>query len=108
MYLSYASIASPVMTQFHHFLIKNDFFNSRLGLKEHIRRAAYEAGWVGNQCKSNITLPNPEEYGWTIMNGKYSTIWQQLTANIETIDADILTLACSCTTEKYYKCKCYS
>ena len=104
-YLS--SIASPVVTQFHlFFLIKNDFFNSRLGLKEHIRRAAYVAGWVGNQCKSDITLPNPEEYGWTIINGKFSPIWQQLIANIDTIDADILTLTCSCTTEKYNKLKC--
>ena len=81
---------------------------SRLGLKEQIKRAAYEAGWIGNQCLQNITLPNPEGYGWTLTNGKYSPTWQQLTPTIETIDAETLTQTCSCIEEKCDKCKCIS
>ena len=79
---------------------------SRLGLKEHIKRATYEAGWVWNQCIQNIRLPNPEDYGWILVNNKYSPTWQQLTPTTEIIDAEILTQTCSCASEKCEKCKC--
>ena len=79
---------------------------SRLGLKEHIKRTTYEGGWVWNQCAQNILLPDPENYGWILANSKYIPTWQQLTPTTETIDAEILTQACSCSSEKCEKCKC--
>ena len=44
----------------------------KAALIEQIKRAAYEGGWISYQCRENIVLPNPESYGWIIVNGKYS------------------------------------
>ena len=76
---------------------------SKLGLTEHIKRAAYEAGWVQYQCIKNMTLPNPNGWGWGLYNGKYSPTWQVTT---EPIDEDLVITTCSCTTEKCLRCKC--
>ena len=37
---------------------------SKVGLIEHAKRAAYEAGWVVYQCKENLELPDPLEWKW--------------------------------------------
>ena len=65
---------------------------SRAGLKEHVKRAAYYAGWVNYQCIGNVSLPPPTDWGWSMENGLYK--------------ADLLTSTCGCTTEKCLKCKC--
>ena len=32
---------------------------SKAGDTEHIKRAAFEVGWVAYQCKENVDLPSP-------------------------------------------------
>ena len=44
---------------------------SRLGLSQHIKRAAYHAGWVNRQCVENGILPDPTEWGWKFTSGAY-------------------------------------
>ena len=45
---------------------------SRSGLKEHIIRAAYYAGWVNFQCVENVCLPFPSDWGWRFGNGMFT------------------------------------
>ena len=78
---------------------------SKLGLIEHIKRAAYAAGWVEYQCVENVTLPNPIGWGWGRTNGKYSPTWQVTTP---TIDAEDVTTICSCRKEKCNNVRCTS
>ena len=47
---------------------------SRLGRIEHIKRAAFAAGWIGYQCVKDIALPDPSEWGW-IDQGGYRPVW---------------------------------
>ena len=45
---------------------------SKAGHIEHIKRAAFEAGWVAYQCKENVDLPSPELWDWKLTkNGKF-------------------------------------
>ena len=76
---------------------------SRSGLKEHVKRAAYYSGWVNYQCIENVQLPPPFDWGWIIVNGIYQPIWDP-TSN--SIDADLVTSTCNCTTAKCPNCKC--
>jgi len=39
---------------------------SRSGLKEHIKRSAYFAGWINYQCVENVILPEPSAWGWKL------------------------------------------
>ena len=75
---------------------------SKLGLIEHIKRAANAAGWVEYQCVENVSLPNPIGWGWGRTNGKYSPTWQVTT---QTIDTEDVTTICSCSKEKCNKCR---
>ena len=76
---------------------------SRSGLKEHIRCAAYYAGWVNFQCVENISLPSPSDWGWRFSNGLFTPLWH---SSEVTITADSLTATCSCSSQKCIKCKC--
>ena len=76
---------------------------SRSGLREHVKRAAYYAGWLNYQCVENVSLPLPSDLGWKLMKGQYCPVWD---SNGSSIDADFLTSTCGCATQKCSKCKC--
>lgn len=76
---------------------------SRSGLREHIKRAAYYAGWVNFQCVENVELPSPNDWGWTLENGVYKPVWD---ISDKSITVDLVTSTCGCTSDKCSKCKC--
>ena len=77
---------------------------SRSGLLEHVKRAAFYAGWLNYQCIENVQLPSPTDWGWTLVeNGLYQPTWN---ASNHTATAELVTSTCSCTTEKCLRCKC--
>ena len=38
------------------------FHDCRSGLREHVKRAAYYAGWLNYQCVENVALPLPSDW----------------------------------------------
>ena len=79
---------------------------SRDGLLEHIKRSAYQAGWLWRECWLNITLPNPVLWGWKTNSEDIDTFspqWQQSAP--ETTIEDVLTM-CGCKTDSCKNCKC--
>ena len=76
---------------------------SRAGLKEHVKPAAYHAGWVNYQCIGNVSLPPPTDWAWSMENGLNKPVWD---SSVCSVTADLLTSTCGCTTEKCLKCKC--
>ena len=76
---------------------------SKVGLIEHTKRASSEAGWIAYQCKQNVSLPDPKEWGWILLNGKYIPKWQDIS---NPIDAYFVTQTCSCSTSKCLTCHC--
>ena len=77
---------------------------SRLGLKEHVKRSAYYAGWINHQCIENVDLPSPVDWGWGLNGGDFLPVWQTRGENIT--DADFVTMVCGCTTDKCSGCRC--
>ena len=76
---------------------------SKVGLFEHIKRASLESGWISYQCKENVSLRDPQEWGWMLVNGKYIPKWQDIN---NPIDAYLVTETCSCSTSKCLRCNC--
>ena len=76
---------------------------SRVGLIEHIKRAAYEGGWVYYHCMENANLPDPQEWGWKLKSYRFIPKWQIVTDLIDPLD---LTVTCSCTKQKCTNCLC--
>ena len=76
---------------------------SKVGLLQHIKRAAIQPGWVDYQCKENTDLPDPSEWGWTKRNGSYIPLWQDIDSpiNIENVIS-----TCSCQSKKCLNCQC--
>ena len=76
---------------------------STIGLIEHAKRAAYEAGWVAYQSKENVDVPI-HKWGWKMTeNGQFEPKWQEME---HPIDALLMTAICSCKTAKCAKCQC--
>ena len=73
---------------------------SRAGLLQHINRAAIQAGWVDYQCLENITLPDPTLWGWTMKNGRYCPLWQNVDSPI---DISKVVGTCSCQQKKMHQ-----
>ena len=76
---------------------------SKNGFIEHIKRSSYEAGWVAYQCRRDVDLPDPTQWGWTLINEQYLPTWQNI---VNPIDALVVTATCSCVTSKCNKCVC--
>ena len=76
---------------------------SRIGMLEHAKRACYQAGWIWRHCISNTELPNPEQWGWKLVNGQYAPLWQTLE---EQVDGEVVTITCSCKSAKCKQCSC--
>ena len=78
---------------------------SKNGLLEHLKRAAYEAGWVVYQCIENVELPDPQNWGWKrIGNGRFVPQWQLCDNPIDPIT--VVTNTCMCVTAKCNNCTC--
>ena len=78
---------------------------SKVGLIEHAKRAAYEAGWVVYQCEENLELPDPQEWGWQRSeNGQFAPQWQKIVDPIDPIK--VVTVTCMCVKAKCTNCAC--
>ena len=78
---------------------------SKAGHFEHIKRAAFEAGWVAYQCKENVDLPSPELWGWKLTeNGNFLPKWQEIESRID--PERLVTVTCSCIKAKCSSCQC--
>ena len=77
---------------------------SRLGLLEHVKRAAYYAGWINRQCVTNVELPDLAEWGWVLVEGNYLPVW--ISHSTDALNADLVTMVCGCTTEICSSCRC--
>ena len=73
---------------------------SKIGLLEHVKRACYQGGWIWRHCITNTVLPDPEQWGWRLIDGQYIPLWQTLA---EQVDSEVIT---SCKTVKYQQCSC--
>ena len=77
---------------------------SKIGLIEHAKRAAYEAGWAWYKCKENVELPNPEMWGLRkTKSGRFEPKWQDIQ---DPIDAETVTQTCGCLKGKCINCLC--
>ena len=67
------------------------------GLKEHIKRAAYHAGWVNFQYIENVCLPSPPDSDWKFSNGLPTPLWH---SSEVTVNVDFLRATCGCSSQK--------
>lgn len=71
-------------------------------LKQHVLRAAYQAGWIWGSCIfKNSTLPDPKNWGWRPDGSMLVPVWKTQ----ETANYNILFTVCSCQ-KKCQRCKC--
>ena len=69
---------------------------SKDALLEHIKRSAYQAGWLWKECLYNVILPDPEIWGWKMYFEsctKYFPRWQR-EDSIITIQDVVSTCGC--------------
>ena len=110
-YVYYDDVSSPIdqkrMKDFEHSTHNNLRLipPSRVGLIEHIKRAVYYAGWINYQCVENVDLPDPCGWGWGLSDGEYLPTWHTRPENDSTT-AELVTMICSCGTEKCTNCRC--
>ena len=76
---------------------------SKHGLTEHIKRACFQGGWIWREAISNIDLPDPENWGWKPVDGKYHPKWQNSKPDIDVLD---VCQVCSCKKAISRNCKC--
>ena len=80
---------------------------SKAGYIEHIKRAAFETGWVAYECKENVDLPSPELWGWKLTeNRAFLPKWQEVENPID--PERLVTVTCSCIKTKCSSCQCSS
>ena len=78
-----------------------DFFlHQELASFSMLSKAAIQAGWVDYQCLENITLPDPTLWGWTMTNGRYCPLWQNVDSPI---DISKVVGTCSCQQQKMHQ-----
>ena len=85
---------------------------SRGALLEHVKRSAYQAGWLWAECLANVILPDPTLWGWklhtesqiTESHNKYVPRWETNETKESNIDA--VTATCSCKTNHCPNCMC--
>lgn len=78
---------------------------TRDALLQHVKRAAYQSGYVWSQCLVvKPTLPNPSEWGWSLINDVWQPLW--ITQSVADGFCQEL-LRCGCKTGcKTRLCKC--
>ena len=76
---------------------------SRSGLKGHIRRTVYYAGWINFQSAKNVCLASPFDWDWIFCNRLFTLFWH---LSEVAINAGSLTATCVCSSQKGIKFKC--
>ena len=76
----------------------------RDGLKEHVKRAALQAGWIWSEARTNVQYQKPEFWGWEVTKGKYLPKWQCQIDGSPNI-SDICKI-CTCQKALCKNCKC--
>ena len=78
---------------------------SRSALREHSKRACYQSGFLWKEALGNVTLPDPNLWGWNFDSVKqlYLPLWQSETCSV-TIEKFFAT--CKCYKQKCTSCKC--
>ena len=70
---------------------------SKDALLQHIKRAAYQAGWLWKESTTNVILPDPILWGWEVNTNssgkKYIPRWE---SNKCIVDINSIISACSC------------
>ena len=94
------------MQDFEHSVHSNlHLLPPKAGHIEHVKRDAFEVGWVAYQCKENIDLPSPELWGCKLTeNGKFLPKWQEIENPID--PKRLVTVTCSCIKAKSSSCQC--
>lgn len=78
---------------------------TRAALKEHVKRAAFQAGHIWSQSLvCNPVLPSPGDWGWMNMGGTWVPYWTELTAVAKSCQE--LT-HCGCKMQCSGRCKCF-
>ena len=78
---------------------------SRLGLLEHIKRTCFQAGWLWAECRDNVMLPKPDDWGWhKDEHGSYIPTWQVTHQPLMKIDD--VTFTYTCQKSRCKNCKC--
>ena len=77
---------------------------SQDGFKEHVKRAALQAGWIWSEARTNVQYQKPEFWGWEVTNGKYLPKWQCQIDGSPNI-SDICKI-CTCQKALCKNCKC--
>ena len=50
---------------------------SRVPLVDHVKRACYQACFIWQETRYDIDLPDPENWGWGMIDNTYKPRWQQ-------------------------------
>jgi hypothetical protein len=48
---------------------------SKKGLSLHIRRSAFQAGWIWGNTTSQECSPPPDQFGWKVFGSKLAIVW---------------------------------
>ena len=75
---------------------------SRSGLENHVKRAAYQAGWLWKHCDQELICPSPVEWGGRKVDKVYTPIWCSEYKNVVEV-----IISCSCKeTGSCVRCNC--
>ena len=73
-------------------------------LSQHVRRSCYQAGYLWQECQSDLLLPEPKEWGW-VFDEKQGFIPYWLSV-LSTVDLEKFVTTCTCKSGKCKSCKC--
>ena len=76
---------------------------STYGLKEHVKRASYQSGWIWSLCEKEVILPDPCLWGWKVEKEELIPKWQEIQSDI---NVHSLIKTCSCSSAKCKSCFC--
>ncbi len=77
---------------------------SREALLQHVKRSCYQAGYLWQECQSDLQLPEPNEWGWGFdVKQGFIPCWLSV---LSSVDLEKFITTCSCKTGKCERCKC--
>ena len=78
---------------------------SRRAFCEHAKSATYQSGWLWRECVTNVILPDPQLWGWKLVDDThYIPLWHFPEGTEPNIDSVIS--ICGCRTTRCVRCKC--
>ena len=76
---------------------------SSSGILQHIKRACIQAGFLWKLCEYEVTIPNPEEWGWKQLPDRtFVPRWQ----DENSVDVKSVLSTCSCVKGICKNCSC--